>query len=328
MSKLLEIKDLTVEFKTSRGLLQAVCGVSLAVNAGEIFGIVGETGCGKSVTGLSAMRLVPSPGRITSGEIIFDGEPLLKKSRRAMRAIRGNDIAMIFQNPGTSLNPIFQIGKQLTQVLYQHHKIGHRAAERKVLNTMDSVGLPDPERVFKAYPHELSGGMQQRVMIAMALVGEPKLIIADEPTTALDVTIQAQIIKLLRDLRDELGLAIMIITHDMGVVSELCDRMAVLYAGRVVEHGRTTDVFSNPQHPYTQGLMAAIPSPEHYGQPLRSIPGQVPSNPGAVTGCAFASRCPHVFEHCRVHEPSLYSVGSGGHESACFLAKEVPAHVD
>jgi peptide/nickel transport system ATP-binding protein len=316
---MLEIKNLHVEFKTSRGLLKAVCGVSLNVKRGEIFGIVGETGCGKSVTGLSVMRLVPSPGKITQGEIIFDGNNLLNKRQGAMRSIRGNDIAMIFQNPGTSLNPIFQVGKQLTRVLHQHHRIDRKNARQKVMDTLAAVGLPDPQRVFKAYPHELSGGMQQRVMIAMALVSDPKLIIADEPTTALDVTIQAQIIRLLRRLRDELGLAILIITHDMGVVAELCDRMAVLYAGRVVEIGTTNDIFENPQHPYTQGLMAAIPNPDRYGQPLQSIPGSVPGNPGAVTGCAFASRCPKVFERCHIQEPPLYEVTSE-HSSACFLA--------
>lgn len=323
---MLEIRNLHVEFKTTRGLLKAVCGVSLNVERGEIFGVVGETGCGKSVTGLSVMRLVPSPGRIARGEIIFDGNNLLDESQTAMRRIRGNDIAMIFQNPGTSLNPIFQVGKQLTRVLHQHRAISRKNARQKVLDTMEAVGLPDPERVFKAYPHELSGGMQQRVMIAMALVSDPKLIIADEPTTALDVTIQAQIIRLLRRLRDELGLAIMIITHDMGVVAELCDRMSVLYAGRVVEIGNTVDIFENPQHPYTQGLMAAIPSPDRYGQALQSIPGSVPGNPGAITGCAFASRCSRVFERCRHHEPSLYKVTSE-HSSACFLANGAPSHV-
>ncbi len=322
MNYLLEIRDLKVEFKTSRGRLQAVCGVSLSIRPGEIFGIVGETGCGKSVTGLSAMRLVPTPGRITHGAIIFDGENLLKKRRGAMRGIRGNEITMIFQNPGTSLNPIFTVGKQLTRVLHQHQRISRRGAKEKVLETMASVGLPDPKRIYRSYPHELSGGMQQRVMIAMALVGEPKLIIADEPTTALDVTIQAQIIRLLRKLRDELGLTILIITHDMGVVSELCDRMAVLYAGRVVESGSTWEVFENPQHPYTQGLMAAIPNPEKHGQQLQAIPGTVPDNPGVVRGCAFASRCSAVFERCRVYEPSLYTVGSG-HQSACYLAEKV-----
>lgn len=322
---ILEIRNLHVEFKTSRGLLKAVCGVSLNVERGEIFGVVGETGCGKSVTGLSAMRLVPAPGRISQGEIIFDGDNLLNKSQTAMRHIRGNDIAMIFQNPGTSLNPIFQVGKQLTRVLHHHRRIGRKNARQKVLDTLAAVGLPDPERVFTAYPHELSGGMQQRVMIAMALVSDPKVIIADEPTTALDVTIQAQIIRLLRQLRDELGLTIMIITHDMGVVAELCDRMAVLYAGRVVEIGNTTDIFENPQHPYTQGLMAAIPNPDRYGQPLQSIPGSVPGNPGAVTGCAFASRCPQVFKRCHKYEPPLYAVTTE-HGSACFLANGVSNH--
>lgn len=321
MNPLLSIRNLEIEFKTSRGRLKAVCGVSLDVQPREIFGIVGETGCGKSVTGLSVMRLLPSSGRISAGEILFNGENLLAKNRGAMRNIRGNDITMIFQNPGTSLNPIFQIGKQLTQVLHQHRRIRHGQARQRVLDTLEAVGLPDPKRVYNAYPHELSGGMQQRVMIAMALVAEPRLIIADEPTTALDVTIQAQILRLLKDLRDEFDLAMMVITHDMGVVAELCDRMAVLYAGRVVETGNTRDVFDNPQHPYTQGLMAAIPTPEKSGQRLTAIAGTVPSNPGAIRGCAFASRCQHVMAKCHESEPQPIVVDHQ-HESACFLAGE------
>jgi peptide/nickel transport system ATP-binding protein len=325
MEPLLSIRNLQVEFKTSRGVLRAVCGVSLDIQRGEIFGIVGETGCGKSVTGLSVMRLVPTPGQITTGEITFDGQNILKKSQSAMRRMRGNEISMIFQNPGTSLNPIFQVGKQLTRVLHHHKRISRRAARDRVMDALSSVGLPDPERVYTAYPHELSGGMQQRVMIAMAVVSEPKLLIADEPTTALDVTIQAQIIRVLRELRDRLDIAIMIITHDMGVVAELCARVAVLYAGRVVEMGYATDVFLNPQHTYTQGLMAAIPSPDRKGQPLQSIPGTVPGNPGAIRGCAFASRCPHVMDRCRVEEPALLPVARE-HTCACFLIEEGAYH--
>lgn len=272
------------------------------------------------------MRLLPKSGRISAGEIDFDGENILTKRRGAMRQIRGDAITMIFQNPGTALNPIFQIGKQLTHILHQHRRIRPAEARERVLASLDAVGLPDPQRVYKSYPHELSGGMQQRVMIAMALVGEPRLIIADEPTTALDVTIQAQVLRLLKELRDKLDLAMLIITHDMGVVAELCDRMAVLYAGRVVEIGNTRDIFDNPQHPYTQGLMAAIPTPEKSGQRLTAIEGTVPSNPGAIRGCAFASRCAYVMDKCHQQEPPRIVVGNG-HESACFLAEEQSAHV-
>lgn len=318
---LLQVEDLQITFDTMRGRLQALCGISFALQPGEIFGLVGETGCGKSLTGLSILRLVPKPGRITAGRILFRGENLLDKSEAEMRTLRGASIATIFQDPSSSLNPVFQIGTQLTDVLRQHRRFTASAARTEVLRTLETVGLADVERVFQAYPHELSGGMQQRVMIAMALICQPTLIIADEPTTALDVTIQAQILRLLRDLSQRLGIAVLLITHDLGVIAKMCDRMAVLYAGRVVETGSTRALLTTPQHPYTQGLIAAVPQPGRHGQALTAIPGSVPSNPGTVIGCAFAPRCPHVFARCRVELPLAYRV-SEGHNSACFLAEE------
>lgn len=322
---LLEIADLRVAFHTPREELQAVNGVSLSIRSGEIFGVVGESGCGKSITGLSVLRLVPRPGRITGGAIRFRGENLLDKSEREMRTIRGASIAMIFQDPSTSLNPVFPVGAQISDVLAQHQRATRREARAEILKTFDLVGLPDAERVYRAYPHELSGGMQQRVMMAMALVCRPAMLIADEPTTALDVTIQAQILRLLRDLRDRLGIAIMLITHDLGVVREICDRVAVMYAGRVVETSPTETLFEAPQHPYTRGLLAATPSSAQRGARLHAIPGIVPSNPGRITGCAFASRCAAVMPMCHDSAPPLYTLDAA-HSSACFLAEPGGQH--
>jgi peptide/nickel transport system ATP-binding protein len=319
---ILSVKHLQVMFKTPRGNLQAVCDVSFDVQHGEIFGIVGESGCGKSVTSLAVMRLITKPGKITKGQIRFEGEDLLQKSNKDMRAMRGNDMAMIFQDPLSSLNPVFSVGEQLTRVLRLHRPISKRDASQQIQEALASVELPDPRRIMRAYPHELSGGQQQRVMIAMALASKPKLLIADEPTTALDVTIQAQILRLLRQLRQDFGITIMLITHDMGVIAETCDHVAVFYAGRVVEIGQTRDLFDFPRHPYTQGLMAAIPQPEYKGSKLAAIPGTVPNNPGAVKGCAFADRCPHVFDRCRAEASRLFSVSGSQHFSACFLADE------
>ncbi|MEP7291686.1 MAG: ABC transporter ATP-binding protein [Chloroflexota bacterium] len=315
---LLQISDLRVSFDTPREELQAVCGVSMSIQSGEIFGVVGESGCGKSITGLSVLRLVPRPGRITSGEIRFRGENLLDKTEHEMQAVRGGSIAMIFQDPSTSLNPVFPVGAQIGDVLAQHRKVKGREARTEIMHTFELVGLPDVERVYRAYPHELSGGMQQRVMIAMALVCRPAMLIADEPTTALDVTIQAQILRLLHDLRERLSIAIMLITHDLGVVREVCDRVAVMYAGRVVETSSAEMLFEAPQHPYTQGLLAATPSSAARGGRLQAIPGVVPANPGRIIGCAFASRCPAVMPRCHERAPALYQIDVE-HSSACFL---------
>ena len=318
---ILSIDDLHIQFATRRGALRAVNGISLDIMPGEIFGIVGETGCGKSITGLSVMQLLPETATVT-GRITFDGRDILSQSEGQMRRIRGREIAMIFQDPTTSLNPVFTVGQQMERVIRTQLKLSKKAARQKTEEMLTAVGLPDVTRIRKNYPHQLSGGMKQRAMIAMALSCNPKLLIADEPTTALDVTIQAQILELLKELRDQFGIAIMFITHNLGVVAQLCDRMAVLYAGRVAETGRTETIFTEPRHPYTKGLLAAVPRPGSKGEALTAIPGNVPANPGEIAGCAFASRCAYVMERCQGERPSLIQVGAG-HQSACFLDQPV-----
>ena len=317
MSDLLSVNHLSIEFKTSRGLHKALNDVSFSVRRGEVFGIVGETGCGKTITGLSILRLLPRSARI-QGEIKFEGRNLLELAETDMNVVRGGRISMIFQDPTSSLNPVFTVGEQITRVLRQHLKLDSKTAERQAGETLEAVGLPDVKRVMSSYPHQLSGGQQQRVMIAMALVCRPALLIADEPTTALDVTIQAQILNLLRDLQKTFDLSIILITHNLGVVAQACDRMAVLYAGSVAEISPTSFVYQKPHHPYSQGLLSAIPRPGSRGQPMAAIPGTVPSNPGEVTGCPFAPRCAHVFDVCTKEKPLLKAVGEA-HESACFL---------
>ena len=318
---LLQIQDLHLEFKTSRGILKALSGITLDVNRGEIFGVVGETGCGKTVTGLSVLQLLPQSATISRGKILFDERNLVETSEREMSKIRGREIAMIFQDPTTSLNPVFSIGKQLTRIVRQHFEMSQKEARAHIAEIFDSVGLPDVERILNSYPHQLSGGMQQRVMIALALACQPKLLIADEPTTALDVTIQAQILTLLKDLRDKFDISIILITHNLGVVANTCDRLAVLYAGRVAESGYTKDIFNNPQHPYTRGLIKAIPRPTLRGERMDAIPGTVPINPGAMVGCPFAQRCSLAFERCRETQPPLMEIGES-HYSACFASKK------
>lgn len=319
MEPLLSIENLHVEFKTSRGSLRALNGITLQIMPGEIFGIVGETGCGKTVTGLSILRLLPSSAVISKGRILFAGEDLLTFSEAQMRRVRGGKIAMIFQNPGSSLNPVFTIGSQFERIIRQHKRLSSKECSLKADEMLAAVGLPDVQRIKKSYPHQLSGGMQQRVMIALALSLEPSLLIADEPTTALDVTIQAQILALLRDLQRRLDISIILITHNLGVVAKTCDRLAVLYAGRVAEIGSARTIFESPQHPYTSGLMRAIPRAGSRHGRLAAIPGNVPVDPGAIIGCAFAPRCAHAFERCRVEEPPLISLADD-HLSACFLA--------
>ena len=318
---LLTVKDLSLEFKTSRGVLKVLNGITFDVKPGEVFGIVGESGCGKTVTGLSVLKLLPRSATITQGTINFNGTNLESLSAKEMDLIRGGKIAMIFQDPTSSLNPVFTIGKQLTRVIRQHLQLNKNDARRRAEESLTSVGLPDIKRIMNSYPHQLSGGQQQRVMIAMALSCLPDLLIADEPTTALDVTIQAQILKLLRDLQQQLELSIILITHNLGVVAKTCDRLAVFYAGRVAEVGTTKDIFNNPQHPYTRGLMNAIPKPGSRGKQMQAIPGTVPSNPGAVKGCPFADRCEFVFERCTKEVPTLIDV-SASHQSACFLVNQ------
>jgi peptide/nickel transport system ATP-binding protein len=253
--------------------------------------------------------------------VLFEGTDLLKLSRTQIGAVRGHQIAMIFQDPSTSLNPVFSIGSQIERVIRQHLGLGRSEAREKILSVLAAVGLPDVERILNSYPHQLSGGMQQRVMIAMALSCSPRLLIADEPTTALDVTIQAQILKLLRELQEKYDISVIMITHNLGVIAQTCDRLAVLYGGRVAERGRTRDIFNHPQHPYTRGLMSAIPRPDGRGKKMATIPGTVPSNPGAMTGCPFAPRCEFVMDRCHVEKPVSYPVGEE-HYSACFLVEK------
>jgi len=324
--ELLRVSELETTFFTDDGPVQAVDGVSFSLYEGEILGVVGESGCGKSVTSLSIMGLVPSPpGKITGGEIVYKEQDLTTFSQKEFRKIRGKDIAMIFQEPMTSLNPLFTIGSQLTEAISIHNKEWSKKQIRaRAIEMMKLVGLPRAEELFKDYPHQLSGGMRQRVMIAMALVCDPAILIADEPTTALDVTIQAQILALMKDLNRRLNTAVMMITHDLGVVAETCERVVVMYGGKIVEEGLVDEIFKNPQHPYTKGLIQSIPDMRYKKQRLYAIPGNVPK-PGSVTqGCRFAERCEFAFERCRLEEPVLYVV-SPAHKSRCFLTGEVVA---
>lgn len=321
----LRIEDLHVSFFTLTGEVRAINGVSLEVYPGEFFGLVGETGCGKTVTGLAVLGLVPKPGQVTRGRILFKGRDLLRLSPREMRRVRGGDIAMIFQNPSTSLNPVFTIGVQLVRVIRQHRKGSKRQAQKYACELLEAVGLPETGHLMRAYPHELSGGMLQRVMIAMALSSRPSLLIADEPTTALDVTIQAQILALLRDLQSRFDITTLLITHDLGIIAETCDRVAVLYAGQVAEIGPTTEIFHNPCHPYTQGLIRAVPRPDRDVAHLAAIPGTVPSNPGFMSHCCFAPRCSHAWERCWEAQPPQFLVGEG-HSVSCFLHAPQEVH--
>ena len=319
---LLEVRDLRTYFHTDAGTARAVDGVSFSIEKGEVLGIVGESGCGKSVTSLSIMRLVPQPpGQIMPGSSIrFRDEELVQASEKRMREIRGNDIAMIFQEPMTSLNPVFPVGEQIAEALRLHRKLSKAEARKAAIDMLRLVGIPDPEERADHYPHQLSGGQRQRVMIAIALSCEPDLLIADEPTTALDVTIQAQILELLSELRDRLGMAIMLITHDLGVVAEVCDRVVVMYAGEVVEEGPVAEIFGNPRHPYTQGLMQAIPRLGQRNERLAVIPGMVPSALNWPIGCRFHARCPYGFDVCVNEHPELFNINDR-HTSRCWLEK-------
>jgi oligopeptide/dipeptide ABC transporter ATP-binding protein len=319
---LLDVRELRTSFYTRDGTVRAVDGINFSVYAGEIMGLVGESGCGKSVTSLSILRLVAKPGRIDGGEVVFDGRDLLTLSSDEMRKIRGNRISMIFQQPTSSLNPVWDAGRQIAEVLEIHRNMKGAASRARARDLLRMVGIPDPDRRLRAYPHELSGGMAQRVMIAMALACEPDLLIADEPTTALDVTIQAQILDLMRHLRDETGTAIILITHDLGVVAEMCDRVAVMYAGEIVEHADVVQLFREPGHPYTRGLIASIPVPGEMRDELAVIPGNVPNLIDLPPGCRFAPRCAARVEFdvqlCPEHHPSLLPV-AGAHEVRCWL---------
>ncbi len=320
--KLVEIRNLKTYYYTEDGVVKAVDGVDLYIHRGETLGIVGESGCGKSVTSLSIMRLIPNPpGKIVSGEILFEGEDLLKKSEAEMRKIRGNEISMIFQEPMTSLNPVYTVGDQIAEAIELHQGLSHKEAIEKAIEMLRLVGIPLPEQRVKEYPHQLSGGMRQRVMIAMALSCNPKLLIADEPTTALDVTIQAQILELMKKLKKELGMAIMLITHDLGVVAEMCERVVVMYAGKVVEEADAVSLFKNPIHPYTEGLLKSIPRLDQEVEKLHVIEGAVPNPLNMPAGCRFHPRCPLATDRCRVEEPNLQQVAPG-RKVACFLAEE------
>ncbi|MCT6924947.1 ABC transporter ATP-binding protein [Metasolibacillus sp.] len=321
--QILEVRDLETSFFTDDGRIAAVDHISFSVEEGEILAIVGESGCGKSVTSLSIMGLVPSPpGKITNGEILLDGKNLATLSEREMRRIRGKDVAMIFQEPMTSLNPLFTIGNQMTEAIRIHHKKWtKKQVQERAVEMMKLVGLPRAEELLKEYPHQLSGGMRQRVMIAMALVCDPKVLIADEPTTALDVTIQAQILKLMKELNTRLQTAVLLITHDLGVVAETCERVIVMYAGQIVEQAPVQEIFENPQHPYTKGLIQSVPDMRYKKDALYSIPGNVPK-PGSIQqGCRFAPRCEYAFERCHMENPALYSK-SEVHTARCFLLDE------
>jgi oligopeptide/dipeptide ABC transporter ATP-binding protein len=312
MGHLLEVNDLQTQFKTRAGVVRAVDGVSFSIDRGELLAVVGESGCGKSITALSIMRLISAPGRIVGGSIKFDGEELLTARESRMREIRGDDIAMIFQDPMTSLNPVYTVGEQIAEALRLHRGLSRKEAKKSAIDAMQEVSIPDPARRAEDYPHQLSGGMRQRVMIAMALACDPRVLIADEPTTALDVTIQAQILELLNELRRTRDLGVLLITHDLGVVAEVADRVAVMYTGRIVEHSPVSELFARPKHPYTEGLLRSVPkltSAEVGRQDrLETIEGTVPNPTALPPGCHFAPRCVHRMPRCTEGVIPLYQL--------------------
>lgn len=318
-SGLLRIENLVTSFHIHGELCPAVDGLNLHIDRGEIVGLVGESGCGKSMSALSVMGLVPENGEIAGGRILFKGEDLTKIGRGALRKITGDRISMIFQEPMTSLNPVKTVGWQVREAILIHENISPAKAKERVLDIFRKVGIPEPERRYNHYPHQLSGGLRQRVMIGMAMVMNPDLLIADEPTTALDVTIEAQILRLMRSLRDDQGAAILMITHNLGVVAELCDTVYVMYAGQVVEKADVFTLFREPRHPYTLGLMGSLPrTDKHDRSPLKAIPGMVPSLSAMPSGCRFAPRCEHACAQCRESTPPLTDLGNG-HEARCFF---------
>jgi oligopeptide/dipeptide ABC transporter ATP-binding protein len=323
VTALLEVEGLTTTFPADGGRQAVVEDVDLTLEAGEVLALVGESGCGKSMTALSILRLVPRPGRVDADRIALAGRDLQSLPVTEMRSVRGSEISMIFQEPMTSLNPVVSAGDQVVEAIRLHRRTSRKEARSRTAELFERVGIPDPVQRLDAYPHELSGGLKQRVMIAMALAAEPKLLIADEPTTALDVTIQAQILELLRELRDQLGTAILLITHDLGVVNELSDRVAVMYAGRIVEEGSRSEVLGAARHPYTQGLLRSIPALARRGEPLAEIPGTVPAPGEWPLGCRFQTRCPLVFDVCGQEVPGAAQVGPG-HFACCHaVAREL-----
>ncbi|WP_195270153.1 ABC transporter ATP-binding protein [Eubacterium sp. 1001713B170207_170306_E7] len=314
--KLLEVKDLKTYFYTDEGVVKSVDGVSFSVDKGETLGVVGESGCGKSITSMSIMQLIGKPGKIVNGEIDFKGENLLNKDKEEMRKIRGKEIAMIFQEPMTSLNPVYTVGQQITEAILIHEDMTKEQARERAIQMLDLVKIPDAEKRLNSYPHEFSGGMRQRVMIAMALSCDPEFLICDEPTTALDVTIQAQILNLINELKEKTGTAVMMITHDLGVISEVADNVMVMYAGQVVEYTDVDTVFEKPLHPYTQGLISCIPKLGGQEEKLSTIKGMVPSFNDMPEGCLFCPRCEYAKDICRRERPEL--VDLDGHQVRCF----------
>lgn len=313
---LLKVRNLQTRIYSFRGIVKAVDGVSFSLNEGETLGIVGETGCGKSMTALSILRLLPRRAKIVNGEILFQGENLISKSDDEMRRIRGRDIAMIFQDPNTCLNPLFKVGAQVVEALIVHKKLPKREAESEVIDAFKSVGIPDPEKRLNSYPHELSGGMKQRIMIAMGLLHNPKLLIADEPTTALDTTIQGQILELMKDLKTKSNTATLLITHNIGIVAETCDNVAVMYAGEIVEWGDVVSVIDNPKHPYTRCLLQAFPSRK---KAFCAIPGSVPDAIEPPSGCKFHPRCKFAKDKCRKTKPSLVELENQTRSVCCHI---------
>ena len=321
---ILEVRDLKTHFFTDDGVVEAVDGVSFTIKRGEVLGLVGESGCGKSVASLSIMRLIDKPGKIVGGEVIFKGENLLKKTEEEMRKIRGSEIAMIFQEPMTSLNPVFTIGNQIMEAILLHQDLSEEEAEKRTIELLNLVGIPEPERRFAQYPHELSGGMRQRAMIAMAISCNPDLLISDEATTALDVTIQAQILELMKDLQKKIGMAVLFITHDLALVAEMANNIAVTYTGKIVEYSDARSVFKNPKHPYTYGLLRSVPNllSEETKVELPAIEGMVPSPYRMPQGCHFNPRCPFATEICRKEVPELNEL-EPHHLVRCFHPVEV-----
>jgi len=319
MNSLLEVKDLEVKFALRIGELTAIDGVSFSLQKGERMGLVGESGAGKSVTGFAIINLISKPGFISGGQVIFNGRDLARLSNEALRDIRGNQISMIFQDPMMTLNPVLTIGTQMVETLLAHRSITRAEAEDIALDKLKKVQIPSPEKRLAQYPHEFSGGMRQRIVVAIALLTDPALIIADEPTTALDVTIQAEIMDLLLDLCKTEQMGLILITHDLGVVSEVTEKIAVMYAGKIVESGRTEHIIGNPQHPYTRGLLKALPGSIKPGEPLNQIPGMMPTLMDLPPGCAFHPRCTLSVPHCQAHIPALYDTGEAEHRAACFV---------
>ncbi len=323
----LQINNLKTQFFTSKGVIPAVDDVTIQIPKGKIIGLVGESGCGKSMTAMSIMQLLRKPGKVMGGEILLRGQNLLDCSKQELQNIRGNRISMIFQEPMTSLNPVYTVGRQVREAIMLHQKIDKEQAKLKVIDIFKKVGIPDPERRYHAYPHQLSGGLRQRIMIGMAMVCEPELLIADEPTTALDVTIEAQILQLMKKLRDEHGTSILLITHNMGVVAEVCDYVYVMYAGKVMEQSETFELFRNTLHPYTNGLLKSIPQIDDKKDRLYSIKGMVPNLINLPEGCSFCNRCEHASVRCERERPDNYVINQE-HSTRCFLYEKGGLHGD